>query len=789
MQSANKYTANRENGAVICENGLPWQPRLFCDERVMAEITDNAVSEIRYFNPNGSGSNIVFRKNFLKATGFYIETEDKNFGLELKNTQMLPLGFEGEWSADGCNFRFSFYTVNNSIIIILKTPDMLTEKCKYRFEIKKNAFFTPQNLERDFKNPQLSGGERVWGVFRSESGVYKTSFCENGCDTCIAMTSNRRSALRITKRNTKYDFYFENISPNTEYVWAVSFAPDEIKAEENCKNAAEDYKRIISERLADYKTAAQKAPAFNTGDKAVDNFMSLAPLYNESLKVRELSGVLRASTKHYFAWGSDSVTEADSLAFWGDNEYSGKIIDYAVSADIPVVCAYGNDGKNLHKTDGFKIGANIFFIAYLYCYVSGGGVLKDSAYAFAKKIFENTLKAYDEKSGMFKTGMSAEFDYSSAFAATHSSADAYGFKENIQTYIAFRSMQVLAYIKGDAETAERITPIMNKFEENADPLFFDDNEGFYSSAVDSKTGDKADIYSPYLARIENEFVSDIIYPRCEALTEYFKKNFVSENGIRPINKNDPAYDGDANQMHCWWPVYNADFYIRCIQSADDRALLEKYVGWVSYWSERLTVPEGIDCYCDNANPDFDDWNMCCGAWQQYNYRAFYQSVVRGVYGLDFDAFGVTVFPHSYRDVSVKNLFMLNRKFDVEIFGVGRYTKKITVNGTELRSTNRIPFDLLRDKNTVLVEKTQEKPDFPQIVRFNSAKILNFQADAEKIVCNVEIPYHAVLAVAGNVGEILVDGKVTVLRPSGDTKTAVINGSGVKKLEIIRGGFE
>lgn len=235
--------------------------------------------------------------------------------------------------------------------------------------------------------------------------------------------------------------------------------------------------------------------------------------------------------------------------------------------------------------------------------------------------------------------------------------------------------------------------------------------------------------------------------------------------------------------------YTTPIFISAVYSPPTTERFGKYVGWVSYWSERLTVPEGIDCYCDNADPDFDDWNMCCGAWRQYNYRAFYQSIVRGVYGLDFDAFGVTVFPHSYRDVSVKNLFMLNRKFDVEIFGGGRYTKKITVNGTELESTNRIPFGLLRDKNTVLIEKTEKKPSFPQIVRFNSAKILNFQTDAEKIVCDVEIPYHAVLAAAGNVGKILVDGKETVLMPSGDTKIAVINGSGVKKLEIIKDGFE
>lgn len=784
MKNEKLYFVDKKTGAVCCNSGLPWQPRLFCDNRLMAEIKDNAISEIRYFNKNGNGSNMVFRRNFLKATGFFLETESRNYELELSDTQMYPFGFFGSWNLNEYRFGFSFCVVNDSIVIILKTPESLPDEYKYHFEIRKNAFFVPPQVEKVFSNPQLSGGDRRWSEFLENNGIYKASFKESDADAYIAMMSNFDAKLRVTTRNTKYDFFAESIKPNTEYVWVISLGCDEEKTEKVCRNTVQNYKEIVNEKTEIYRAVFDKTPRFDTGYEYVDNFMNLAPLYNESLKVNDVPGIIRANTKHYFAWGSDSVTEANSIYFWGDNEYNKEIMDVAVSAGFPVICAYGNDGKNLHKKDKFTVGGNIFFINYLYCYISGGGTLTASLYDFSKKIFEETLKVYDKKSGMFITGSSAEFDYSSLFKSMHSTDEVLGFKENIQIYTAFRSMQALAYIVGDIKTVEQITPIVEKFEKNADKVFFDETAGYYSFAVDGATGEKSSMFSPYLARVENEFLSDVVHHRYTALTKFFKENYVSENGIRPLNKNDKDYDGDANQMHCWWPAYNSDFYIRCINEANDKELLDKFIGWVSFWSERLTIPEGIDCYCDNKNLEFDDWNMCCGAWQLYNYRAFYQAIVRGMYGLDFDMFGVTVFPHSCKDISVKNLHAMGRSFDFDIIGCGDFVESVTVNGVELRGTNRIPFDILKDCNTVLVKKCENAPKDLQIMRFNSAKITDYSFSNKEISCSVEVAGHAVLAIAGDIDKILVDGRPVTGENLNNETVIHINWMGKKRLVVV-----
>lgn len=79
--------------------------------------------------------------------------------------------------------------------------------------------------------------------------------------------------------------------------------------------------------------------------------MALAPMYHESLKILDHHGAIRANTKHYMAWGSDSLFRGYSLGFWGDNEYNADILDIAQKNGFPLICAYGNDCEtNLHYT-------------------------------------------------------------------------------------------------------------------------------------------------------------------------------------------------------------------------------------------------------------------------------------------------------------------------------------------------------------------------------------------------------------------------------------------------------
>ena len=158
---------------------------------------------------------------------------------------------------------------------------------------------------------------------------------------------------------------------------------------------------------------------------------------------------------------------------------------------------------------------------------------------------------------------------------------------------------------------------------------------------------------------------------------------------------------DANQLHCWWPA-TGEYFIRLINGNDQKQLVEQWVNWVSYWTKHLTVPEGISYYIETAEPEFDRWTSQKGTWQGYSMRGWYQAALHGVVGVGTDAGGITFYPYAGEEMTLSGLNYMNKKFDVEWKGAGRYIESIEAEGITIKGTNKLPTDIYKDKERIKI---------------------------------------------------------------------------------------
>jgi hypothetical protein len=210
---------------------------------------------------------------------------------------------------------------------------------------------------------------------------------------------------------------------------------------------------------------------------------------------------------------------------------------------------------------------------------------------------------------------------------------------------------------------------------------------------------------------------------------FFENNIVCKAGLREIPVWSDAFDQDANQLHCWWPV-TGEYYMRLINGHNRADLVNQWIGWVSYWTKMLTCPEGISCYIDTDEPDVDRWNTKKGAWHAYSMRGWYQATVHGVVGVGMEAGGLTFYPYAGEEMSLTGFHFLNRTFDFAMKGSGAFIDSIEVEDLTLGATNKLPVDIAEGKTSVsvTVNRVRENPYPIAIQTGYGLELLNYKYD-------------------------------------------------------------
>ena len=668
-----------ERGKIITENGMAVEPCWFCDGRISFKYENCEISQVSYFGPETKGRAVAFMRHFWNGLRLYTVKDRVHKLLRPESCEILPFGFRSVSD----DIEFSIYTANDFIFLTV-TPQY---DCDISLEFYGDFLMYPR---RDGKGDiRYLGVEREWAEFKTQGDIISGGYTEDGVFTKISFSSNHDLCLNISERNDKHSFVSKSVRRYEECVIAIHFTNGEAK----------DYKgfaEILAKQFLRYQTVAQNAPKLQSSKKYLNQFFELAPVYHESMKVTEVRGALRAQTVMYWVWGWDSMTSPQAMVYWGDNEFLGDMLHLMEKHSHPEKGIPHGFTRSMELEWEAPPPAQGMYITLLDLYRISGGDYK-KYYPFAKKLFKKILDTEVNNTGL----CSGETLYPDFRELLHEDGNDISAFNNTVCYCSARSLEQLAADFGDSETQKIACDFADRCLASFSKTLFNKELGFFDSSVDTKEFKPRNVPGNNCIKWENNFCGDLTLSHAEECLKFYKENLISKAGLRPYPVWVDAYDTDANQLNCWWPVMS-EFYTRLINKFDCPELLNQFVSWIEYWTKLLICPEGISCYDDSNEVLLDRWNCQSGMWHAYSIRGFYNAVVHSFVGVDFDAHGINFYPYSGEELDLLNLNFGKRKFDIHIKGSGKNILGIVLNGENIGIKNSIPFKDLDDYNDIVV---------------------------------------------------------------------------------------
>lgn len=743
-----------EKGVVQAEKDIPYLPRWFAEDRLAFGVDQNSIIGIDYWNKNTKGSEKVLYADFWGGIKPMIVIDNKNYFQNLKNVRLYPFGVYADWCVNDYVFQYKQITVNNSIIISL-IPKAHVKNLSFQISLYNSMRLEPhKQTDVRYHNAEV----RNWTDWKKENGMMCCSFKESCGETAICIATSIENKIVQSAQWSRYIIKCSNIEKNEECVFVLSFDCEEKASPKKALDLVDNYKKYEKKLLDLYSDIQKDMPQLKSGNNDLDHFMQLAPMYSESLKIRDYAGAMRAKTTYYWVWGWDGLTCNEATAYWGRCDFIKSILDfYMTHCDISVGIPH-KFSKTMEAGEISAVATQGMYISLLYIYFCNGGDIIPY-YNFLRDLFELVCRKIVGNTGMFSE-KSLFPDFPENMLETGD--DISGFNNTV-FYCAVRAMEIIASVAGDIETAQKSYEISQQIERSFVKLFFDDEKGYIVSSVDAKTLKKRNCYNANSVKWENNFCSHLTDRFDDRALEFFEKNIVTDMGLREIPAWCDAYDTDANQLHCWWPV-TGEYYARLINKFGRKDLINKWIKWVSFWTKRLMCPEGISCLVETETPDFDGWNCQSGTWQAYSMRGWYAAAVHAVIGVNFDFGGMTVKNWNMCGASIKNICWKNCRYNINIEGKGEFTKEIVANGNILKHTNVIPFDMQKKENEIKIVKQEGKNDVVKILDAYGIQIIKYKENNTSIEFTAVGYGHQRISVSARKElEVIVGGKKTILK--------------------------
>jgi len=680
-------------GKIISDDGIPHLPRYFVDERIACQIDEEGIADIDYFNTKPDGHYKFFCKSFWGGLRLFLDDGKKAFPLAVTKCELMPFGFSGVWEKSGSVVKVNLTVVHDSIVIEIVPDKNIAPNTSFKLDFYDSYCFVPSDTgDVRYRSPVA----REWKPWIFEDNCFQGGFNESTGETSGCIGADFDMTFSVSGRNSKYMLSSGVLQPETRYAVVIAFDAGRQQAYERCQSVLQNRDALLQRQLVRYQSIAEKAPVLKSPYPYLNNFFALAPLYHESLKILEYPGAIRANSEHYWVWGWDGLTSNEAIAYWGDRSFIKDMLnfyrDYA-DEEKGIANAYSRDMQNI---DACTPPAQGMYITLLHLYASHGGEVKEY-YDFAKEIFKKICETEVDNHGLCR-GSTLFPDYTIHLDET--GCDISGFNNTV-CYCAVRSMEALACMMQDHETEHVAGAFAVRIEDHFEKILYDSDKKFIASSADAESFEKRQVYSANSVKWENNFCGDLVENISDSCMEFFEEHIVASTGLRPIPKWCHAFDADANQLHCWWPVMG-EFFSRLINRCDRTELVERWIGWVSYWTEKLLCPEGISTYFETEAPPFDRWNCLSGTWQAYSLRGWYQAAVHSVVGVDFDGGGMTVYPYSGAELSLEGVHYGDRVFDIQVVGSGRFIDRVMINGHEVVGTHKLPEDIYQSTNKVVI---------------------------------------------------------------------------------------
>jgi hypothetical protein len=699
-------------GISVFKEGMPVPFQWFTDDRLSFEMDEQGVTRAIYLNPlTRSGNPLIFKRRLFDGFRLYIEQDHLTYSPQLKNYSFLPFGFTADWIFKDIVIKYSCYAAEESIVFNITLPDNAPSDISCKLEFYDSFQLTPCDPD-DFLSSSM-GATRIWkkwnfdndnnilcgGFTETPNEVFnvlnqsETNKWQSFLDICI--TADAELIHIVREQNIKRILRSKNpLQPGKSISYIISFIPEEDPIAKTKIKLAKS-QNTIKEQINHYKEISQKHPVLISPHPALNNFIALAPIFHEVLKVKGFPGATRSSNVFYWVWGWDGMTSNNSLAYWGDSNYIKQMLGCYMETADPVngiVHAFRYDMSIGSCSYTPSQGIYISMLYLYYCMTHDLDEVK-KRYDFSKKIFDRILALEVSNTGFCK-GYSLYPDFPKFMKETGKDISLFN---NSLFYSAARSFECLAILMDDIPSRDKARAVFTRFEKNFLPRFFNSEKKFFVSSVDSETLEQRDSYNLSSVKWDVGYYADLVETVSSKTIQFIEKNLISNVGLREIPVWDESFDGDGNQLHCWFTA-NSQYFIRTCSETNRADLLAKFQSWIEYWIGQLTIPEGINFYAENTKPERERWNSLSGDLVMFGIKEWYLSVIHGIVGVDTGPGGITFYPYDGEEMKLEGLHYMGRQFDIEMRGSGKYISEIDVDGFKYRGTNILPFDSF--KNTI-----------------------------------------------------------------------------------------
>ena len=738
-----------DNGLILSAEGIPEGYKWFCDGRLSFSFDEGGVGCVEYYGARSFDANqMVFKKGIFHCFRTFIVKEHMIFSPKLENIVIWPHGLSADLRIDEGIFKFEVRAIEESIVFSLTAPAGLGDEYKFRMQ-----FFESTQLITAETDDYLTGTRgltRTWQPWKWNSGEnyltggYEDAAHDKNVSIHFRVGANRPATYSNNDIHPRITLD-TLIKPGETNIFAITPETCQQRAAKKHKLILGDYNERCRLQKAAYQSIRDKSPQLTCDNPGLSAFFSLAPLYSQSLKIPDSPGAVRAKTTRYWVWGWDTIVKSLAPLYWGDAAHIRDMLIFfedTSSPDVGLSHAYATDNSSASPMAAAAQGMYICLLHHYFSLTGDETALKRH-YPFAKTILTRMLTAVTAENGLMK-GMSLYPDFPHAMMETGDDLSLYN---NSLAYCSLRAMEFLAGVCRDDKTVEMLTVVNQKIRENFTGTFFNDKLGAYVNSVDATTLEQRKCINIGSLMWENDFLEELVRPKDSTYARFIEEHCIGTAYFRAIPLWDNSFDGDANQLHCTWPVVEENV-MRLMRRQGKTQIIKKWSSWVSYWTGKLIVPEGISYMIETESPETDSWNCEPGTWQAYTMRQWYQDILHSYLGITLDYGGISVGVAVCGAYQLSNLSYMGGRINIVCSGSGAYVGKISVNGNAIYGTRKIPFDMLNIGGVTDIEiELAKSPPILELTGCYNAQITDYEYENGKIGFNLGGSGHIVLRFA------------------------------------------
>lgn len=701
-----------DQGVIRSARGIPRAPRWFADGRLAVAWDEGGVETLEFIGNRASdGNNIHFLRGVFDAPRCFLNAGGLSYTPNYVDAEIWPFGVVSSWRVNDLDFRLGVYAVEQSLVMALHTPKALPEGHAFAMHFYEECQLIPANVGnyRLTKN----GMDRTWRpwVFDRDNSLLAGGFSETAEDRLnswsqhIVIGGGAPLEHAVSAIHNRHTLTCPALSGGRDYCFVITFDRDPAACAAHNRALSGGLKAALAAQFDRYRDVQKRMPRLETPYPALNRFFTLAPMYHEALKVPESPGALRAKTSHYWVWGWDSMIAGQGALYWDDAAFMRQMLFHIRETSDPargLAHAYNYAGQPASIMVDAAQGIFICLLYHVYELTADLAVLKEFL-PFARGIVDRMLKSRIGDSGLFE-GSSLFPDFPKCLKETGEDISLYN---NTLAYCALTSYERIAALLGEDGQAAWAREVILCMRRDLDEALFDQEMGFYVNSADARTRQQRDTYNACGVMWETQSLRELVGPRMAKSACFMEKHCVSSAGIRAIPVWDAAFDGDANQIHCTWPVMD-EFFLNCMADAGKTDLLEKWIVWVSYWTDLLLCPEGVSYFFETERPEPDRWNGLNGTFQAYSMRKWYQDAIHCILGILPDAGGLTFAPTGLCAYTLRAFPWQGKRLTIRSEGTGRFVERLFVDGKPLSGTNKIPSDWLTNSASDISVKLGEK---------------------------------------------------------------------------------